>query len=180
MHNIVRTWIADVLKAHPGVMAIAMRQRAKFEGWLKFALAAHAEESGATDVAVEAGYEGSQFRSDVFFAFKGCHHLLELKTPNTNYRMPGVQNMTRPITKNIADIIKDVEKFRSSHVDGLMAFVLFPVRAGDTQWQRYLQRISKATGINLSPTGHCCRVTVALGAVQFCDAVVCCFPVRAR
>jgi hypothetical protein len=180
MHNIVRTWIADVLKAHPGTMAIAMRQRAKFEGWLKFELAAHAEASGATDVAVEAGYDGSLFRSDIVFAFNGCHHLLELKTPNTNYHIPGVQNKHRPITKNIASIVTDAKKLRNSNANGLMAFVLFPVQAGDTRWHEYLQRISTATGIHLSPTGHCCRVTVELNAVQSCDAVVCCFPVQVR
>jgi len=154
-----------------------MRQRAKFEGWLKFALATHAEASGATDVAVESGYEGSSFRSDILFAFQGCHHLLELKTPNTNYRIPGVQNKHRPITKNIASIVADVKKLRSSNSDGLMAFVLFPVRADDIQWHEYLQRISTATGIHVSPTGHCCRVPVELGVGQSCDAVVCCFPV---
>jgi len=179
MHNTVRTWIADVLEAHPGVMAIAMRQRAKFEGWLKFALAAHAEASGATSVAVEAGYEGSSFRADIFFAFQGSRHLLELKTPNTNYRMPGVLVLGRPITKNVNDIVADVKKFQSSKTDGLMAFVLFPVRSGDTKWHYHFQRIRTETGVHVSLTEHCRDVTIALGSGHSCDAVVCCFPVGA-
>lgn len=46
MHDTVRNWIADVLRRNPGPVLIAMRQRAKFEGWLKFELAAHAERYG--------------------------------------------------------------------------------------------------------------------------------------
>lgn len=57
MHEHVRGWIVDVLARHQPLLAIAFRQRAKFEGWLKFELAACAEESGATSVCVETASE---------------------------------------------------------------------------------------------------------------------------
>lgn len=53
MHLLVRGWIADILKRNESVVAVALRQRAKFEGWLKFELAAHACDAGATAVQVE-------------------------------------------------------------------------------------------------------------------------------
>lgn len=40
--HVVRQWIVEVIKEHPMVSAIAVRQRAKFEGWLKLELAAKA------------------------------------------------------------------------------------------------------------------------------------------
>ncbi|MCY2928023.1 MAG: hypothetical protein NTV86_00735 [Planctomycetota bacterium] len=180
MHEQVRTWIAEVLKAHPAVMAVAMRQRAKFEGWLKFELAARMGTSGVNDVAVESGYDGSLSRADICFAFQKRPYLLELKTPNTNFRTPGVEVKGRPLTKNLASITADAEKLRTGSGDGLMAFVLFPIPTGDSRWHEYLQRISKETGINVSPDGHCCRVAVSLGPGESCDAVVCCFPVAGR
>src|SRR5687768_15519008 len=95
MHETLRQWIFEVLKNHHGVMSIAMRQRAKFEGWLKFELAAHAEMSGATNVVVEASLPDGG-RSDLSFDVNGVRYDVELKTPNTNWRMPGVAETTRP------------------------------------------------------------------------------------
>ena len=79
--ELLRQWIVDVLKAHAGVMAIALPQRAKFEGWLRFELVAHAELMGATSVTVEAPSPGG--RSDLLFEGHGVHYDIELKTPNT-------------------------------------------------------------------------------------------------
>ena len=54
MHELLRKWIVEILSNRHEVMSVALRQRAKFEGWLKFELAAHAEKCGATHVVVEA------------------------------------------------------------------------------------------------------------------------------
>jgi len=80
MHQVIREWIAHVLKAQGPVLAPAMRQRAKFKGWLRFELAAHAEAAGATSVADESGYEGGPSRSDLIIFLAGQQALVELKT----------------------------------------------------------------------------------------------------
>ena len=70
MDKTVRSWIEQILKEHQPLLAIAVRQRAKFEGWLKFELAAFAESQGATNVSVEARCDDggiSKQRSDVTF-----------------------------------------------------------------------------------------------------------------
>lgn len=126
---IVREWICEVLRAHPSVLTIALRQRAKFEGWLKFELAAWAELQGAQDVEVEANSDyTAATRADLTFWWAGVRCDVELKTANTNYRMAGVANIHRPITKNLHGIGRDAGKLRNvigqgvvsrSQVDGL-------------------------------------------------------------
>src|SRR5437879_4033446 len=116
MDTIVRQWIVNILEQHQALVAIAVRQRAKFEGWLKFELAAYVAEHGASDIKVESGYSASEAalgRADVSFTYDGLRYDLELKTPNTNYRLPGVENKTRPITKNIAEIVANSTKLRN-------------------------------------------------------------------
>ena len=53
MDKILRQWIVQVIKQNESVIRIAVRQRAKFEGWLKFELANFAEMNGAKSVEVE-------------------------------------------------------------------------------------------------------------------------------
>lgn len=181
--SIVRQWIADVLQEHPGPMAIALRQRAKFEGWLKFALAAHAELKGATEVAVEAPISAaghSRGRSDISFRWKGARYDVELKTPNTNWRMPGVAEMTRPITKNFWSIVEDARKANSQDCQPLVAFVIFPVPVGDDRWLRYLNRIGEALELVLSRETHATQLTLPISSAHSADVVVCCFPISAR
>ena len=125
MDRRLRSWIVDVLEQHRSLLNIAVRQRAKFEGWLKFELARYAEEHGATGVEVEAPSD-SGGRSDLSFTCEGNRYDVELKTCNTNYRMPGVLDCTRPITKNIASVVDDGHKLRLCHNQGIVAFCLFP------------------------------------------------------
>ena len=53
MHNNLKMMVSAVLEAHPDVLAIALRQRAKFEGWLKLELAAAVEKNGYSAVELE-------------------------------------------------------------------------------------------------------------------------------
>lgn len=182
-HEIVRTWISEVLLSHPGPMAIAMRQRAKFEGWLKFALAAHAELKGATDVVVEAPISATgitRARSDISFRWDNIRYDVELKTPNTNWRMPGVEKMTRPITKNFKSIVEDAHKSNSQDCQPLIAFVIFPVPLGDDRWSKYLYRIGKALPLTLSCEAHATQITLPISNVHSADVVICCFPFRRK
>ncbi|ACA43723.1 hypothetical protein CLD_0051 [Clostridium botulinum B1 str. Okra] len=41
MDKLIRNTISDIIKNHTQLISIVIRQRAKFEGWLKFELADH-------------------------------------------------------------------------------------------------------------------------------------------
>ena len=179
MDKTVRRWIVEILERRGSVITIALRQRAKFEGWLKFELAAYAEQNGATRVEVEASKESSQTheRSDITFYLQDVRYDLELKTPNTNWRSGGIETKTRPITKNIAGIVQDVKKLQYSVGQGIVAFVLFPIPPRDDRWVHYLRRIAGETGVPLSERQHCSRVSVSLEGQASADLIVCCFAV---
>ena len=49
--------------------------------------------------------------------------LVELKTPNTNYRVDNVGTKTRPITNNIDSIIKDIQNVTEEVNNHLLALV---------------------------------------------------------
>jgi hypothetical protein len=180
MHETVRNWIADVLRNNPGPVSIALRQRAKFEGWLKFELAAQAERNGAADVEVEAPSSesgNSRSRSDISLRMNGTSYDLELKTPNTNWRMPGVDEKTRPITKNVSSVVDDARKLSSETHDLLVAFVMFPIPTGDKRWHEYLERVGRELQIPLSPELHASQINLPISSQHSADVVVCCFPV---
>jgi hypothetical protein len=123
MDKLLRSWTVDVLEHHRPLLNVAVRQRAKCEGWLKFELALYAEQHGATNVEVEKP-TGSGSRSDLSFVYDGKPYDVELKTSNTNWRMNGVQARTRPITKNIRGVIVDGGKLRQCAGDRDCSFLL--------------------------------------------------------
>jgi len=120
------------LEEHSG-LAIFARERSKFEGWLKVELC---------DVLVRH-FEG--VLPEVDWVDVTLPDLaIELKTVNTNYRMPGVVNKIRPITKNTDGVVKDIEKLRmSKFANNAVLFVAFPVDHTNPNWQGQLSRISK-------------------------------------
>jgi hypothetical protein len=181
MDEIIRAWIVEIIERRKTLLAVAIRQRAKFEGWLKFELAAHAERKGARDVEVEAspGTSGSgRFRVDIAFVFGDTRYNLEIKTPNSNWRLPGVLDKIRPITKNIAEIINDAKKLAECPGRGLVAFVLFPVPPKDRRWIEYLERIASELDISLTEDDHTARVNVPLRHGYSADLIVSCFEVK--
>ncbi|MEJ7761703.1 MAG: hypothetical protein WKF80_02825 [Thermomicrobiales bacterium] len=177
MDILIRRWVGSVLRSHRPLLTIAVRQRAQMEGWLKFELARVIEREGYEPVRVEAGFGEVGFRSDISFVAGGDRFDVELKTPNTNWSVPGVESPSRPVTKNIASIIVDAAKLRSCPGHGIVCFVLFPVPARDRRWVTYLERISRGIGVPLTPSDHCSRVKIPLGQDRSCDVVVCAFPV---
>jgi hypothetical protein len=179
--ELIRTWIVEVIQAHLPLVAIAVRQRAKFEGWLKFELAASAELKGASSVGVESPLEDSGgSRSDIVLFYKGARFDIELKTCNANWRMPGVLSRTRPITKNISGIITDAKKLQGRGGNGIVAFCMFPVTRDDTRWTEYLDRIGGKLGIQLTAARHSNRVSIPLGNDSRADVIVVSFAVPGR
>jgi hypothetical protein len=174
MDKRLRSWITAVLEQHRPLLGIAVRQRAKFEGWLKFELALYAEHHGAADLQVETASD-SGARSDLSFVYDGQRYDVELKTCNTNYRMKGVLDCTRPITKNIASVVIDGKKLQRSPGEGIVAFCLFPVEAGDSRWMDYLMRIGSELGVNLSEQESTSRVSLLVKDGHHADIVVATF-----
>ncbi len=172
--KLCRQWIVEILRDHLSLVAIAVRQRAKFEGWLKFELAQCIAQYGDI-VQVETSDSGDIGRSDITFLLDGVRHDIELKTPNTNYRTAGVANLTRPITKNIAEIVNDARKMYGYIGQGIIAFVLFPIPTSDDRWLKYLDRIGSALGVHLSKDSNCTQMEIPLGHDERCDVVICCF-----
>lgn len=173
----VRGWIAQALDERPELTCLAVGQRAKFEGWLKFELACKAIHAGATDVVLEAPLPKGTTRADLGFTLGETRHVVELKTPNANWRMPGVVNKGRPVTMNIEAIIIDGRKMLEAGA-GIVAFTLFPVPVGDTRWREYLHRIGDALDLTLSEERQCERVRVSLGAGHQAEIIVCAFAVE--
>ncbi|WP_446899243.1 hypothetical protein ACSVC9_04955 [Clostridium sp. LBM24168] len=175
MDKLIRKSISDIINDNKHLIGIAIRQRAKFEGWLKFELAEYLQEYGIYSVEVEPKYNHSNSRADIGFVCNDVHYYVELKTPNTNYRIKEIENKVRPITKNIASIIIDTKKLEKCVGSGIIAFVLFPVPIGDNRWMEYLSRISNETGKELTEEDNCSRVKVPLDNDNNCEVIICCF-----
>lgn len=128
--------IVSILSDNEDLLEIAFRQRAKFEGWLKFEIAKEFQKSGK---ATKVEYPIAKGHVDLFA--DNC--LIELKTPNTSYTCEGVDPKTRPITDNVNSIISDIDKLRNIteglSYDSFIAFVMFPI---DTN-KKYMGHVNK-------------------------------------
>lgn len=173
MDKIIRNGIKEILRAHEALLRIPVRRKARFEGWLKFELAHYLEEIGMENVEVECKAFYRRDRTDILFFNDGEPYRLELKTPNTNWKLKGVNENCRPITKNVQSIIDDAKKLNSE--SGIVAFVLFPVPVGDSRWEIYLNRINQKTGLALSKEENCEILRVSIDDHNVCSVVVCAF-----
>ena len=120
MDKIVREGIVQILKSHTELLKIPLRQKAKFEGWLKFELAHYLEKIGMESVEVESKHSFRRDRTDITFFHNEEVYRIEMKTPNTNWKLKGVNHNCRPITANIQSVIDDAKKLDSIH--GICAF----------------------------------------------------------
>lgn len=153
MHRTIRKNIEDIILSRSDLLLIPVKQRAKFEGWLKFELACCIAKNGGENVLVETSYDLNK-RSDISFEIGGTKYFVELKTPNANWRVEGVANKGRPITKNIQSIIDDTFKLRTCPGIGIISFVLFPIPFNHDGWKNYIQRIAIETNTKLDVNEH--------------------------
>ena len=137
--------IKKILSKNKDLLEIAFRQRAKFEGWLKFEIAKEFQKSGK-DTKVE--YSIAKGHVDLFA--DNC--LIELKTPNTSYTCERVDPKTRPITKNVNDIIYDINKLGELRkisedpcYDLFIAFVMFPIDKDEDKntKSKYIEHVNR-------------------------------------
>lgn len=136
MEKLLNYMICSILKEKEEIVHIAMKQRSRFEGWLKLELA-HSLSEYFGDVEIECSRENSLV--DIYAGGS----LVELKTPNTNYRVDNVGTKTRPITNNIDSIIKDINKLQglsNQSEPHYIAFVMFPIDS-DGAYKVHVNRI---------------------------------------
>ncbi len=173
MKAAILEWIVSILIEHKSLLSIAIKQRSKFEGWLKYELASRMLAKGATSMEVEAAYPSSKTRSDIHLKISGKDYYIELKTANTNWNIKGTTKKAKPITMNVNGIIKDIEKLRSLCDRGISAFILFPVPLEKEKYWKYMERISKETNIDLSKTLKFRTMTTSLGGKDKADILIC-------
>lgn len=132
--NIIFDELPNRLNQHIG-LSIFAKERAKFEGWLKVEVCDILLCNNIRNVVPE------KHRIDVM-----CDGwAIELKTANTNYRYQNVVNKHRPITKNVQNIIDDIEQLKESSkltgIEKAVLFIVFPVSHIKTEWQVHLNKI---------------------------------------
>ncbi|MEZ7528280.1 hypothetical protein [Cloacibacterium normanense] len=174
MDHIILSLISDIVIENNDIISIAIKNRNKFEGWLKFELANKLAKI-AFDVTVETQYANRRDRYDLsFFDDKYNFYPIELKTPNTNWDIIGIKKCTKPITNNIKSIIADTKKLNSNF--GLVAFVLFPIPTNDNNWTEYFYRIKKECDLDIDVEKNCRRLNIIFDKNQNnCDIIICCF-----
>lgn len=124
--------IKPILENSIGLEVFA-RERSKFENWLKVEVCGLLVKHCAQVIPEKQ-------RVDVFADEWG----IELKTVNTNIRYKGVQNKSRPITKNTKGVINDIDKLRQMNMQKkAVVFIVFPIEHENKQWQVQLQRIKQ-------------------------------------
>lgn len=146
MEKELNNLIVSILEENDKLVFIAIKQRAKFEGWLKFQLA-HKLLEEDDKVEVERPYPtNGKLHADIY----AKNAFIELKTPNTNYRYKQCFPCNRPITKNITSIIEDINKLRSIEENKkYIAFVIFPIDQDKKKYREYILRIENEGRVKL-------------------------------
>ena len=145
--------IENIVKNNKDVIEIACKQRSKFEGWLKFELIRILIEN--FDIIIEKTVEN--YKIDLAITDnKGEELYVELKTCNTSYKIDGVIDKSKPITKNINNIIKDVNKLKQLNNKGKVVFIVFPLPPDKINEfiEQHLKKIEKDTGIKINHKFH--------------------------
>jgi hypothetical protein len=147
----IQSLLKNILLSRKDITFLACQQRAKFEGWLKFELAsALYRSSGIEKIIIEDSYP-TNGRSDISFEFDGTKWFIEMKTANTNWRAENLENLSRPVTRNMDGIVEDIIVLRdkSAPAHGLAVFCIFPIP--DRLWKNtreqlnyHLRRIEEA------------------------------------
>lgn len=119
--------IKEIVDSNKDVLTLACRGRSKFEGWLKFEIARRLLKKG-----FEVFPEHGRFDIAIFDESKD-EFVVELKTANISYRIKGVKNKTRPVTKNFKSIEKTLRKSKEAERRArlFLLYFLFPLMTKD-------------------------------------------------
>ena len=129
--NITSEIIIDKIKNHKGLNEFVV-ERSKFEGWLKVEF---------VEALIKNGIKAKPEIDRIDISFNKT--AIELKTINTNYRYNKIKNKTRPITKNIKSIKKDIKKLKDNkNFDNkFVVFIVFPLETEQKEWISHLTKI---------------------------------------
>jgi hypothetical protein len=129
--NILEQEVPTKINEHSG-LNFFIQKRAKFEGWFKVELCDILSKYSKNIIP-------EKDRIDIVFD----EWALELKTSNTNYRYDGIENKTRPVTKNVTSIIKDITDLRNNknYSKKAVVFIIFPLSKNTKEWEQHLVKI---------------------------------------
>lgn len=121
-----------VIERGRDVLWIAVRRRARFEGWFKLELAYELEVSGFKEVTLEERYQESK-RADITFKVNNDKCFLELKTCVTNWAVRGVPlithvNITQEVGSFLDEDLESVKLVKKPNL-GVALMLLFPTKA---------------------------------------------------
>ena len=123
MKNIVFDAIDSILKNNQNKLQIPLQQKAKFERWLQIELAAELYKLDPS-TTIEYPYpKKRKTRADI----SSHGYLIELKTPNTNFKISNISSKPKPLSKNIKSAVEDIARLQRYDGKGMVAFVFFPV-----------------------------------------------------
>jgi len=130
--NILEHEVPKKIEQHDG-LNFFIKNRAKFEGWFKVELCGILSRY-TKNITPEKD------RIDIVFD----DWALELKTSNTNYRYENVENKTRPVTKNVTSIIKDIVDLRNNknYKNKAVVFIIFPLSKTTIDWNKHILKIN--------------------------------------
>jgi hypothetical protein len=127
--------IPSKINAHKGLNYF-VKNKAKFEGWFKVEICNILSEH--TDNIIP-----EKDRIDIVFD----DWALELKTANTNYRYANIEKKTKPITKNINSILKDIRDLQNNDLyqKKAVVFIVFPLLLSTHTdlWKSHLSKIKQ-------------------------------------
>lgn len=106
--------------------------RSKFEGWLKVEI---------IDILTKYTNNITPEKDRIDVVVEDW--AIELKTSNTNYRYDNVENKTRPVTKNVSSIIKDIKDLEHNvnYDNKAVLFIIFSLDLNNLSWQQHIQKI---------------------------------------
>lgn len=130
--NIIEQEVPKKINQHDG-LNFFIKNRAKFEGWFKVELC---------DILSRYTNNITPEKDRIDIVFDDW--ALELKTSNTNYRYENVKNKTRPVTKNVTSIIKDIVDLRNNknYKNKAVVFIIFPLSKTTTDWDKHISKIN--------------------------------------
>lgn len=174
MYKIIVEQISELVKENRSILRLAIRQRAKFEGWLKFELAARLDKLGLENVEVETKLDFKRNRPDISYITENFDfYKIELKTCNTSWKIDGIETKGKPISGNIKSIINDAKKLNSNY--GIVAFIMFPIPLNDNRWKDYIERIKKETEVQIDYNSNCRILKIKFDEKRYCNILVCAF-----
>jgi len=151
--TLINLGIKEILESRLDILPHFLRKKSKFEGWLKFELASYLENFlKMSSVEIEKKNEYNNSRCDISFICNDIIFRVELKTPNTNWKIGNGKSGGKPITKNVNGIINDAKKLNCPN--GIVSFVMFPIPMNNDSWKIYIERIIKETEIDIVETDY--------------------------